>query len=168
MNHAFGMRGVESPADLLHDTHSFDRGKFSPFPQQRFQIAALDIFHGEKLHPIGLAKVVDPDHVLVRNLPRQDQFLLEALENRWGVREFRTNDFQSDQAIEFAVLGLVNRSHATFAQQMKDLVSPAQHSPRLEPRNGGLMGQRLVARGTAPSGRCGNAARSSRIFHGWK
>src|SRR5437016_848397 len=116
------MRGVESPADLLHDTHSFDRGKFSPFPQQRFQIAALDIFHGEKLHPIGLAKVVDPDHVLVRNLPRQDQFLLEALENRRGVREFRTNDFQSDQAIEFAVLGLVNRSHATFAQQMKDLV----------------------------------------------
>src|SRR5207302_11234282 len=108
------MRGVESPADLLHDTHSFDRGKFSPFPQQRFQIAALDIFHGEKLHPIGLAKVVDPDHVLVRNLPRQDQFLLDVLENRWGVSELWTYDLQIDQANELYDMGLLTCSIVYF------------------------------------------------------
>ena len=46
---------------------------------QAAQVLTLDVLHGDELHAVGFAQVVNPDHVLVRDLGGQKQFLLEAV-----------------------------------------------------------------------------------------
>ena len=63
----------------------------------------------------------------MRDLVGQQQFLLKTRQDR-GVRsQFRPDDFQRDEAIKFAVGGLVNGAHTALAKQLQNLVaSPEQ------------------------------------------
>src|SRR5208282_6556852 len=72
-------------------------------------------------------------------------------QDRWVRSQFRPDDLQCDEAIEFAVPGLVNRAHAAFTDGLQDLVASAQHHPRkqgrkLPARTGGSGWRRWAAR----------------------
>ena len=57
-----------------------DLGHCQPprFPQDAGEVVALDERHRDVLDALDLAEVVDAHDVLVRDLPRQQQFLLES------------------------------------------------------------------------------------------
>ena len=96
------------------------------------QVLALDVLQGDELHALGFAEVVNADYIAVSDLSSEDKFLLEALDDGWIASQFRTNDFEGDHAVEFAVFGSVNRAHATFTQYFKYFVTCDQHGARLE------------------------------------
>ena len=137
MDHAFGMGAIEGTADLLHHADSFLGRELSRAAQERAQVLAVDVFHTDEADAIGLAQVVDADHVLVRNVARENQLLLEALQNRGIGRQFGTDHLKRDQAVEFAVARLVDRAHAALPQHTQNLVTSTEKHARLQTQKGG-------------------------------
>src|ERR1035437_508915 len=114
MNDAYGMGCFQGAADLPHDFHRFRWRKYLLLDDQAVQVLALDVLHGDELDSIGIAQVVNADHVLVRDLMGQHKLLLEALKNGGISSQFRTDHFKRDHAIHFAVPRAVNRTHASL------------------------------------------------------
>ena len=101
----------------------------------------FDVRHRDVLDAVDLAEVVNADDVLVRDLPRQEQFLLEApLDVLRGGRipsHFRPDDLEGDRDLELLVTGLIDSAHAADAELTQDvipgpeLLSGVQRSARL-------------------------------------
>ena len=96
------------------------------------QVLTFDELHGDELHAFGFAQVVNANDVLVRDLARQDQFLLEARENSRIAGKVGPNYLQSDRAIDFEIVRFVDRAHAAHAQQCLDFVAAAEHAADFE------------------------------------
>ena len=58
------------------------------------------------------------------NLVRQEQFLLKAVDDGLVPRQFGPNDLQGYHAVELDILRFVNRPHASFPENLDDLVAP--------------------------------------------
>ena len=134
MHDPFGVRRFEGIRDLANGFGRLFGREFPPLGQRRAEVLSLDVFHGDELDAFGLAQVKNPDDVLVGNLARQDQFLLEALEDFRVACELRPDDFQHHQPVHFAVSGLVDRAHSSHTQQPKNFVSRPKHASRLQDR----------------------------------
>ena len=141
VNDANAMSGFERAADLLDDLDCFFGRKYFVLKNQRAQVFALDELHGDELNAVGVAKVIDADDVFVRDLMGKEKLLLEAGDNRGIGRKLTPNEFQGDEAVEFAVAGLVDRAHAAFAQQLQDLVATGHDITGIEQRDIGLRAQ---------------------------
>ncbi len=126
VDHAFGVRCVERGAGLVDDVGAFFEGEASLLLDQRGEILAFDELHGDELHTIGFAKIENPDDVFLGDFPSEDQLLLEALKNLLVDGEFRADDFQSDEAVEFEVPRFVDGAHAAFAQHLDNFVAFAE------------------------------------------
>src|SRR5215470_226149 len=147
MNHAHTVCGIERKAYLLHDCHGlFGRKLLAPM-NQRAQVMALDVFHGDELHAITFAEVVDADNVSMRNALREPQFLLEALDDGPMPGEVRANYFESDEAIEFQIASLVDGPHAALPERLQNLVASRQNRS----------GLKLGVRRASCAGRCTGA-----------
>ena len=151
VNDACAVRGFERAAGLLHDLDRFLGSKFSLLLHQAAQVLTLDELHGDELHAVGLAQVVDPDDVLVGDLGGQKQFLLEAVNDGLVAGQIRADDFQRHHAIQFDVARLVDRAHPAFAQDLQDFVTLPQKLTRFQHRRIGL-GSRLPRRGLSREG----------------
>ena len=133
MDDAFGVRRLETRHKPAHDVDALLRATSLPLRvRMRAQVLTLDELHGDELHAVGFVQVVDADDVLMRDLPRQHQFLLEARQNGGIARKIGTNDLQSDNALHFHVAGLVDRAHAAHAEQLLDLVAAAEDVALME------------------------------------
>ena len=62
------MRGGQTGADLVRGLQSLVRGQAADAAQQRREILAVDVLHGEKVLAIDLADVVDTTDIGMRNL----------------------------------------------------------------------------------------------------
>ena len=80
---------------------------------------ALYEFHGEELHAVGIAQVVDADYILASNLLREKKLLLESGDNRRVGGQVGTDQLLGDEAVEFAVIGFINRAHSAFLVKCK-------------------------------------------------
>ncbi len=65
------MGGVQSEAYLLHDLDRFFGRKLRALVNQAAKVLALDVLHGDELHTIALAQVINADHVAVCDPVRQ-------------------------------------------------------------------------------------------------
>ncbi len=92
------------------------------------QVLAFDVLHGDELDPVGLAQIKNADDVLVRNLPREDQFLLEAPKNFGIGGHVGANHLDGDLAVQLFVVGLVNGTHAALSEQADDFIAAANGS----------------------------------------
>src|SRR5208282_4779903 len=128
MDDALGMTGVERTTNLLHDAHSLCRRKFLCFRQNALQIFTIDVLHRDEFHAVGIAQVINTYHVLVRDLPGDNQFLLESLENLRTPSQFRTDYYESDQAIDLRVARRVDSAHAPFAKHFHDVAAAAENT----------------------------------------
>src|SRR5579862_5502268 len=81
---------------------------------------------------------MDTDDISVGHLLREQKFLLEACDDRRTRRQFRANDFQSYETIEFPVSRFVHCSHSAFAKHPHDLVATCQHIADLQLGDGNL------------------------------
>src|SRR5579859_878562 len=81
---------------------------------------------------------MDTDDISVGHLLREQKFLLEACDDRRTRRQFRADDFQSYETIEFPVSRFVHCSHSAFAKRPHDLVATCQHIADLQLGDGNL------------------------------
>ena len=93
MDHSFGMRHFQRAANLLGHMNRIFRSEL-PFPfQNGAQVLAIHVLHRDELDSVGFAQVENAHDVAVGHIARQDEFLLEALQNGRISRQFRTDDF---------------------------------------------------------------------------
>ena len=57
-------------------------GSFCSLVDQGTQVLTLNKLHGDELHAVGFAQVVNANDILVRDLRRQEELLLESRQNR--------------------------------------------------------------------------------------
>ena len=79
---AYAVRGFQRAADLLHDVDGFFGIELFLLMNDGTKVLTLDVLHGDELHAFGFAQVVNTDDVFVRDLMGENQFLLEAVDNR--------------------------------------------------------------------------------------
>ena len=63
---------------------------------------------------------------------RENQLLLEPLEHAGMAGQLRPDHLQRNQAIQFLVACLVDRSHSAFAQQFENLVTAGEQAAEFE------------------------------------
>src|SRR5262245_34110177 len=116
MDDTFTMRAIEGPADLNDDIYRFIGGKLLLPAEQRSEILTIDVLHGDELHAVSFPQVVNANYVLMRHMARKYEFLLEALQDAGVSGQFRSNDLQGDQAIQFLIPRLVDGPHTSFTE----------------------------------------------------
>ena len=82
VNHAHAVSGFQRAAHLLNDLHRVFRERTFLFLDERSQVLAFDELHGDELHAIGIAQVIDADYILVGDLVGQQKLLLESRQDR--------------------------------------------------------------------------------------
>ena len=132
VDYAFGVSGIEGAADLLHHGNRLLCGELAVLAKHRAHVFAIDVFHGDEANAVRLAKVVNADDVLMSDVAREDQFLLEALQDGRIGGQFWPDHFERDQAVEFPVTRLVDGAHAALSQHTQDLVASAKNNARLK------------------------------------
>src|SRR5207244_6791514 len=95
MNDPHAVRGFKRTADLLHDLDRFLGGELVFLVYEGAEILTLDVLHGDELHPLGFAQVVNANYILVGDLASEEQFLLEAIEDSRIAGQIGQTNFQS-------------------------------------------------------------------------
>src|SRR5260370_6249233 len=132
MNHALGMSGIECCAQLPGDLKRPLEREWPFFFQQLTQVPAFDKGHGDVLHTIDLAEVVDAQDVSVGNLAGEKQFLLEALGQKVIGDQFWLRGLEFHLARQLLVEGFVDLAHSARAQQLLDSEPRTEVHPRFE------------------------------------
>src|SRR5262249_14791589 len=117
------MGSLQIAANLEQDASRLLWRKLAFFAQQMTKILALHEVHGDELDPVCLSEVEDANDVLVGDLARKDQLLLEAAQDLGVFREFPAYEFDGNNSIQFGVARLVDRAHATSTEQLEYLVA---------------------------------------------
>src|SRR5580698_2991965 len=132
MDNSFAVGGCQSTGHLFHNVDRFRNSQlFSPL-QDVVQILAIEKLHRDELHALRLAQVVNPDHVAMGNLRREQQFLFETGQNL-GIRShLRTDDLQGYGSIYLAVGSLVHSPHAAFSEEFENLIAAAKNTSDLQ------------------------------------
>ena len=100
------------------------------FLEQRRQVRSLHVRHRDVRGAVDLAEIVDANHVLVRDLAREEKLTLEAALERLGglgvVGVWRPDDLHGDCDLEHLVPGLIDRAHPAGAEQPDDVIPGAE------------------------------------------
>src|SRR5579864_5557561 len=103
---------------------------------------SLHKLHRDVSNPARFAQIKNANYIPIRDLPSQDEFLLEALKNFRVAGQFRPDNFDSNYAVEFEVLRLVNRTHTAFAENLQNLVAVSNDGAGLKDGGGKRAGGR--------------------------
>ena len=122
-------RAAQLLADGEHDRHREGAAALDDVLER----LALHQLHRDEVQARHLAEVVRPHHVPVRDLPRQLDLLLEALQRRrLGPHRFGEERLDRDRLLQLAVPGPVHDAHAADAEHALDLVAPREQLAGLE------------------------------------
>ena len=130
MHDADFVRSLEPGGNLPGNDQRSRNSELSSFSQHRRQVPPLDVRHRDVLDAVDLTQIVNPNDVLVCNLPGQQQLALEPpldIEaGRSDRTELRPNHFERNSDAELVVPGLVHGAHAADAERPDDVVSSAE------------------------------------------
>ena len=96
------------------------------------EVLALQVLHRDELGFPGFANIEDADDVAVRHLAREDQLLLEALQDLRVIGQFRLDYLERNFSPQFDVSSLVYGAHAAFAEQFQKFITVAKQIAYLE------------------------------------
>jgi hypothetical protein len=85
--------------------------------EQRAQILAVHILHGQEAAAVGVAEVVEAADVLVRHLSRDAQLVVELCETAVVRSDALVQELQRDRLIEGEVVGSIDLAHAAASEQ---------------------------------------------------
>ena len=122
VQYAFVVRSRQPGANLAGDLDSFVGGQAADAAQQRGEIFAIHVLHGEEDLVVGLPDVVNAADVGVRDAARDADFVAEALQ-RVLVRHGLRQELEGDGLAEAKIVGAINFSHAPTAQQRDDAIA---------------------------------------------
>ena len=94
--------------------------------ENRGEILALHVLHGDELYPLCFPEIIDTHHIAVGDLGSEDQFLFEAVEDGAITGQVGTNHLERDHAAQLNISRFVNRAHAAFAQQAQHFITLSQ------------------------------------------
>jgi hypothetical protein len=105
-------------------------------PEYGREVLAVDERHRDVLDAADLAEVMNPDDVLVGDLPGEQQLALESpFDFSRGLRlghHFRPDHFDGDRDAKVGVPRLIDRAHAADAERANDVVPGSERLPRLQ------------------------------------
>src|SRR5262245_44924844 len=133
---------LEGITDLRHDGERFPGGKSSGV-EELAQIHAIDKFHEEKDQSVRRPEFVEGDDVGMVEPGQRLGFTGKAIGKRAIATNAGRENLQRDDPVQFLLPRLVNRAHATAADQSDDLELREFHGKL----GGGLRieGQRFAA-----------------------
>ena len=131
--------------------------------QQRRQVLAVHVFHGDERHALDLADVVNAADVGMRDLARHAHLAVEAFEQPLVLGGLLGQEFQRHRLAERQVGGAIDLAHAAAAQQSDDAVAPAQQRSRDE---AAFVGAGRRRRGDVRYGSAGHSRRGTLHSHG--
>ena len=109
--------GVLKPASRLQDVLDRLGDRERPMiPDDAGQVLAIDVLHGQVVHPLMLTSVVGRDDVRVFQLGRRLHLAVEPLDSPSLLHGRRGEDLDCHQPFHSPVLGLQHYAHAAFAQ----------------------------------------------------
>ena len=91
--------------------------------QQRGQVLAVHILHGEKGQAGRFSDVKNTADVGMRDLPRQPHFAVKPGQHGAILRHRLRQELHGDGLAQAQVVGTVDLAHAAFAQQSHDAIS---------------------------------------------
>ena len=94
--------------------------------EERCQVLAIDVFHGDERHAVDLADVEDAADVGVGNQPRDANLAVKALEEARVAGGLLGEEFESDGLAEGEVGGAVDFAHAAASEESDDAIAAAQ------------------------------------------
>ena len=80
MQNALGMSRRQSGTQVPANVQRLVRREPPNAPQERSQVFAVDIFHGEKYLAVDVAHIVDAANIWMGNPPRHPHFVAEAFD----------------------------------------------------------------------------------------
>ena len=81
MDNAFPVGRAQTAQHLACNVDGFVGRELAVLAQNLVQALALDVFHGDKSDSVGFAQIENPNHIAIRDLTSEDQFLLK----RWRI-----------------------------------------------------------------------------------
>ncbi len=130
MHDAGFMRGHQAGCHITDDPKSGADRELAFLLQHGREIRPLEIRHRDVLDAVDFPEVVNADDVLVGDLAREDQFLLEPpLHFARGsriARRFRANHFQCDVLPQLGVPDVIDGAHAADTQHSDGMVAGAK------------------------------------------
>ncbi len=144
------VRGGKARRHLLGEDECAIDGQPAIGPQDRGEVRSLHVRHRDVSDAADLSEIVNADDVFVSDLSGEHELALEApleIAGRFGVLErLRTDHLDGDGPLERLVPGLVDRAHATAAQEPNDVIAGAEvladDERAAAPRGGLASGQR--------------------------
>ena len=127
MEDALLVRGVQAGAELPRDVDRLVHRQVADPLQQRREVLAVHVLHGQEVAAFDLADVVDAADVRVRDLPREAHLRVEPREERLVARDALRKELQRDGLPELEVVGAVDLAHAALAEKAHDAVALAEH-----------------------------------------
>ena len=120
MHNASFVGVLERIAELAGEFETTVEWKRMFFLENGVKIPAVHEGHGDEFHAVGLAQVVNAQDILVRDSAGEKKFVFEALNDLGIAGEVGLQDFQSNETVEFAIVGFVDAAHAAFAKKILD------------------------------------------------
>ena len=94
--------------------------------EQRGEVFAIHVLHGDERHAFDLADVVNAADVGVGDLAGDADFAMEAFEQALIARGLFGQEFQRDGLAEREVGGAIDFAHAAAAEQGDDAIAAAE------------------------------------------
>ena len=126
MDDAAVMRRGEPGAKFARRLQGLIGGQPADARQQRGQVFAVHVFHGNERHALDLADVVDAADIGVGDLARHAHLAVESLQQPLVLGGFFGQEFQRHRLAQHQVGGAIDFAHAAAAQQADDAIPPAQ------------------------------------------
>src|ERR1039457_1630988 len=111
------MRGCQTGADLVRGLQGLVWWQTTYAAQQRRQVLAVDVFHGEKVLPVHLADVVNATDIRVRNLAGITHLGMKCCERRGIILERGRKKLEGYNIAKLEIFSSVDLAHAAAAPQ---------------------------------------------------
>ena len=108
--------GVERPRHLPENVERTGRPQRVLALQQRPKVRALHVAHGDVEHAVGLAGVVDRDHVGMVETGGDLQLAQEAVAEAGVIGQLGRKELERCPAVQAQVLGQIDDPHSSLAQ----------------------------------------------------
>ena len=137
VQHAHGMGGAETRAELLGQAQARRIGQPARLVQHVAQGHAADVLHGDVGHAVDLAEVVGAQDVGMGDLARQLDLALQAVELVAVPPQLPPQHLEGHEVVELPVAGLVDDAHAAGPEHREDLEALPQQGPGRDAGEGG-------------------------------
>ena len=183
VKHPEVVRGSETGTELTRRLDGLVRGQAADAAEQRREILAVDVLHRQEMLSVGLAQVINPADVRVRDLTRDANLVVEPGQRRRLGRHRTGQELERHRLRQLQVVGAVDLAHSAATEETDDpvaadedracdsgVIAQGQRRPRDDVAGTGdrlhRRRQQPCAAGIAECRHIGNGVSACRATHG--